>query len=130
MLSKDAGTQQHRMYGMFYGYRSGKSDAQHGLRPASIGHSDAWYQRVRPACPLRNSNIGNSRTIPIVAMTARGDNQKEDYLKAGFADCIYKPFLLPDLLNLLSTIRECREDENQGWISIRCWQRSTIRRNC
>lgn len=79
---------------------------------------------------LRNSNIGNSRTIPIVAMTARGDNQKEDYLKAGFADCIYKPFLLPDLLNLLSTIRECREDENQGWISIRCWQRSTIRRNC
>ena len=62
---------------------------------------------------LRNSNIGNSRTIPIVAMTARGDNQKEDYLKAGFADCIYKPFLLPDLLNLLSTIRECREDENQ-----------------
>lgn len=46
-------------------------------------------------------------------MTARGDNQKEDYLKAGFADCIYKPFLLPDLLNLLSTIRECREDENQ-----------------
>ena len=62
---------------------------------------------------LRNSSIGNSRTIPVVAMTARGDNQKEDYLKAGFADCIYKPFLLPDLLNLLSTIRECREDENQ-----------------
>lgn len=62
---------------------------------------------------LRNSNIGNSRTIPVVAMTARGDNQKEDYLKAGFADCIYKPFLLPELLNLLSTIRECREDENQ-----------------
>lgn len=62
---------------------------------------------------LRNSNIGNSRTIPVVAMTARGDNRKEDYLKAGFADCIYKPFLLPDLLNLLSTIRKYRENENR-----------------
>ncbi len=62
---------------------------------------------------LRNSNIGNSRTIPVVAMTARGDNRKEDYLKTGFADCIYKPFLLPDLLNLLSTIRKYRENENQ-----------------
>lgn len=62
---------------------------------------------------LRNSSIGNSRTIPVVAMTARGDNRKKDYLEAGFAACIYKPFFLPDLLNLLSTIKECREDENR-----------------
>lgn len=62
---------------------------------------------------LRNSSIGNSRTIPVVAMTARGDNGKNDYLEAGFAACIYKPFFLPDLLNLLSTIKECREDENR-----------------
>ena len=62
---------------------------------------------------LRNSTIGNSRTIPVVAMTARGDNGKKDYLEAGFAACIYKPFFLPDLLNLLSTIKECREDENR-----------------
>lgn len=62
---------------------------------------------------LRNSSIGNSRTIPVVAMTARGDNGKKDYLEAGFAACIYKPFFLPDLLNLLSTIKECREDENR-----------------
>ena len=33
---------------------------------------------------LRNSNIGNSRTIPIVAMTARGDRDKEAFLHAGF----------------------------------------------
>ena len=62
---------------------------------------------------LRNSSIGNSRTIPVVAMTARGDNGKKDYQEAGFAACIYKPFFLPDLLNLLSTIKECREDENR-----------------
>lgn len=62
---------------------------------------------------LRNSTIGNSRTIPVVAMTARGDNGKKDYLEAGFAACIYKPFFLPDLLNLLSTIKDCGEDENR-----------------
>lgn len=62
---------------------------------------------------LRNSSIGNSRTIPVVAMTARGDNGKKDYLEAGFAACIYKPFFLPDLLNLLSTIKDCGEDENR-----------------
>lgn len=62
---------------------------------------------------LRNSSIGNSRTIPVVAMTARGDNGKNDYLEAGFAACIYKPFFLPDLLNLLSTIKDCGEDENR-----------------
>ena len=60
---------------------------------------------------LRNSTIGNSRTIPVVAMTARGDYEKKDYLEAGFADCIYKPFSLPDLLHLLSTLKECWDDK-------------------
>ena len=63
---------------------------------------------------LRNSNIGNSRTIPVVAMTARGDKDKKAYLEAGFADCIYKPFFSPELLSLLSTVKRCREDENRG----------------
>lgn len=63
---------------------------------------------------LRNSNIGNSRTIPVVAMTARGDKDKKNYLEAGFADCIYKPFFSPELLSLLSTVKRCREDENRG----------------
>lgn len=60
---------------------------------------------------LRNSTIGNSRTIPVVAMTARGDYEKKDYLQAGFADCIYKPFSLPDLLHLLSTLKEYWDDK-------------------
>lgn len=41
---------------------------------------------------LRNSNIGNSRTIPVIAMTARGDREKEAFTGSGFADCVYKPF--------------------------------------
>lgn len=60
---------------------------------------------------LRRSNIGNSHTIPIVAMTARGDNDKESFLHAGFTDCIYKPFSSLELLSLLSRIKTDRQEE-------------------
>lgn len=63
---------------------------------------------------LRNSTIGNSRTIPVVAMTARGDSDKEAFLKTGFTECIYKPFSSSELLSLLSTIKgyeSCEEKE-------------------
>lgn len=51
---------------------------------------------------LRNSNIGNSRTIPVIAMTARGDREKEAFAGSGFADCIYKPFSMNELLDTIS----------------------------
>lgn len=47
---------------------------------------------------LRNSTIGNSKTIPILAMTARGDKSITAFTNAGFAGCIYKPFEQRDLL--------------------------------
>lgn len=63
---------------------------------------------------LRNSNIGNSRTIPVVAMTARGDRDKEAFLNAGFTDYIYKPFSSSELLSLLSMIRKNRQEDNHS----------------
>lgn len=63
---------------------------------------------------LRNSNIGNSRTIPVVAMTARGDRESEALLCAGFTDCIYKPFSSSELLCMLSTITRSRHEEKQN----------------
>lgn len=60
---------------------------------------------------LRRSNIGNSRTIPIIAMTARGDRDKEAFLHAGFTDYIYKPFSSSELLGLLSRIKTDRREE-------------------
>lgn len=62
---------------------------------------------------LRSSNIGNSRTIPVVAMTARGDKEKDAFLDAGFTACIYKPFSSSELLGLLSTIKRYRKDAGQ-----------------
>ena len=63
---------------------------------------------------LRNSNIGNSRSIPVVAMTARGDRDKEVFLHAGFTDYIYKPFSSSELLSLLSMIRKNRQEDNHS----------------
>jgi len=63
---------------------------------------------------LRNSNIGNSHTIPVIAMTARGDRDKEAFLNAGFTDCIYKPFSSSELLSLISAIKKQQVDEKQG----------------
>ena len=53
---------------------------------------------------LRLSNIGNSRTIPIAAMTARNDGDADRYIQAGFAGCIHKPFYTRDLLVFLSSL--------------------------
>lgn len=60
---------------------------------------------------LRNSNIGNSRTIPVVAMTARGDKEREAFASAGFAACIYKPFSMHELLDLIASVVSGTEQE-------------------
>lgn len=53
---------------------------------------------------LRKSRIGNSRTIPVVAMTAREDGDKGALLDAGFDGCIFKPFSMNDLLQYLASV--------------------------
>lgn len=51
---------------------------------------------------LRRSDIGNSQTIPVVAMTARGEKPREFFHKVGFIACLYKPFSKNELLNTLT----------------------------
>lgn len=53
---------------------------------------------------LRKSNIRNSRTVPVIAMTARGDNEKDALLGNGFTGCIFKPFSTAELLKCLSSL--------------------------
>lgn len=53
---------------------------------------------------LRNSDIGNSRTIPVAVMTARGDGNSGVYEKEGFVGCIHKPFNIHALLTFLSSV--------------------------
>ena len=53
---------------------------------------------------LRGSNIGNSRTIPVAVMTARGDGDSGVYARSGFCGCIHKPFSSKGLLAFLSSV--------------------------
>ena len=58
---------------------------------------------------LRKSRIGNSRTVPVVAMTAREDGDRQALLDAGFDGCIFKPFSMGDLLQHLASVIKERE---------------------
>ena len=50
---------------------------------------------------LRTSNIPRAWEIPVIAITARSD-KKGEYLTAGFADCLHKPFSEKELLAAVS----------------------------
>ena len=49
---------------------------------------------------LRNSNVGNAKTIPIVVTTASGSCSKEELIERGFADCLLKPFSISELMEV------------------------------
>lgn len=47
---------------------------------------------------LRASNIPQAKTIPVVAVTARSDMKREEFLQHGFAGSLHKPFAVNELL--------------------------------
>lgn len=47
---------------------------------------------------LRSSNVGNSKTIPVVVTTASGSCDKEELMERGFAGCLFKPFSISELM--------------------------------
>lgn len=55
---------------------------------------------------LRTSNIPSAKTVPVVAMTARVERNCEEFLRAGFAGCLYKPFSRGELF---ATVQQCIE---------------------
>ena len=49
---------------------------------------------------LRTSNVGNSKTIPVVVTTASGSCSKEELIGRGFAGCLFKPFSISELMEI------------------------------
>ena len=49
---------------------------------------------------LRTSNVGNSKTIPIVVTTASGSCSKEELIGRGFTGCLFKPFSISELVEI------------------------------
>ena len=59
---------------------------------------------------LRSSNVGNSKTIPVVVTTASGSCSKEELMERGFAGCLFKPF---PILELMDVSDNCATKEMQ-----------------
>lgn len=47
---------------------------------------------------LRASNIPQAKTIPVIAVTARSEMDKDALYEHGFAGCLHKPFTVKELL--------------------------------
>lgn len=51
---------------------------------------------------LRSSNLGTAKTVPVIAMTARAERSEEEFTRAGFAGCLFKPFSRAELAAAVS----------------------------
>lgn len=49
---------------------------------------------------LRTSNVGNSKTIPVVVTTASGSCSREELIGRGFTGCLFKPFSISELMEV------------------------------
>ena len=67
---------------------------------------------------LRKSRIGNSKEIPVVAMTARSEGEREALLEAGFDGCIFKPFSMNELLKVITSVVKGREPGSETDFSV------------
>ncbi len=50
---------------------------------------------------LRASNLPQAQSVPVIAVTARSDMQREEFTVHGFAGCLHKPFTVSELLHEL-----------------------------
>lgn len=54
---------------------------------------------------LRSSNMENAKKVPVIAVTARADDES-GYLSGGFSGCIRKPFSMDELINAVAEVVE------------------------
>ena len=63
---------------------------------------------------LRSANIGNSKSVPLLAMTGRTERSASDFIEAGFRGCLLKPFSYAELTQaIVNSIKEdapCDDD--------------------
>lgn len=53
---------------------------------------------------IRGSNLGQTKTLPVLAVTAQADEKPERFKHEGFTGCLYKPFSPEELLAATSRI--------------------------
>ena len=63
---------------------------------------------------LRNSNVGNSKEIPVLVITAHVPRKKEELVEAGFDSCLYKPFAREELYAAVNTALARGKERNSN----------------
>ena len=66
---------------------------------------------------LRSSEIGNSRSIPVIVATALDNSSEEELLANGFSGCLFKPFSATELLEAVSRCIENGEQKREITLS-------------
>lgn len=61
---------------------------------------------------LRSSNIGNAKGIPVIVATASGSCDAEELIKRGFAECLFKPFTLEELITATENALKTKPDDD------------------
>ena len=61
---------------------------------------------------LRNSNVGNSKEVPVLVITAHVSRKKEELMEAGFDGCLYKPFAREELYAAVNAALERGKERN------------------
>ena len=62
---------------------------------------------------LRSANIGNSKTVPMLAMTGRTERSADDFINAGFRGCLLKPFSYAELTRAIANSIN-KESQTEG----------------
>lgn len=62
---------------------------------------------------LRSSNVGNSKEIPVLVITAHVPRKKEELVEAGFDGCLYKPFAREELYAAVNAALEKEKERNR-----------------
>lgn len=63
---------------------------------------------------LRNSNLGQSKDLPVLAVTARTDGETGQLKKDGFAGFLHKPFSMDELLAAVAECTDGRTAQRKG----------------
>ena len=84
--------------------------AHHGAMCTTCGCVRDLMECIDVLKLLRTANVGNSRTIPVIAATASGGCNTADLHEAGFSACLKKPFSVEELLQVCTG---CLGDERQ-----------------
>ena len=61
---------------------------------------------------LRSSNIGNARDIPIIVAKPFRSCGAEELIKRGFAECLFKPFTLEELITATENALKTKPDDD------------------